>query len=1117
MRRTSKELRGIIATLLCLVLIIWFAPPANSQVTGATLSGTVTDASGAAVPGAQISIKNVATGVTRDLTVDSAGFYSAPNLAPGSYTVTVTAAGFSTLIRSGLTLTVGAQQQVNFPLQVGQVTQNVEVTGEAPTVELSSSEMSGTVDQKTVVDLPLNGRSWTDLAELTRGVSSVETTESGCSRGCGRQVAVNGARPTQNNYRVDGISIMDQFNSGPGTQLGGNLGVDAVQEFSVITNNYSAEYGKTSGGVINAITRSGVNQLHGTAFMFIRDEGFDARGPFDPATIPPFHRDQYGGSLGGPIKKDKMFFFGDYEGIGQVKTTSNVATVPSLNAHSGIIQYTTTPPSGCTVVTSTTCQLTVSPAIQEAMALFRSPNAGEIAGTDTGLYNFGANTVQNENFYFGRFDWTIGSKDKMDMTYNFDRNPQSSPDSLNLLQTDSIVSHHLATIEETHIFSSSVVNSARFGFARFASTGAIISQILNNVPAMTDPSLALVPGLKGSALFTISGITSSANTPGGVGSLNSSFSDFNSFQFYDDIFWTKGVHSIKFGGVVERDQENYINDTQPGGTFKFGSVSAFLNNLPSTVSSAIPGTLSPRSPRVTVYGAYMQDDWRIRPNLTLNIGLRYEMATVIKETNGKITTLLTPFDATPHTGDPYYPNSTKKNFEPRVGFAWDPFKNGKTSVRGGFGLFDVLPLLYENTSFGGQGAPFYELATKSLKTITDGCYPNLAPANCGGFSSLAGNPKTFRAVMIDQSGARNYVMQYNFDIQRQITPTVSASIGYMGSHGVHQPFRTDGLETVVPVLTSAGYIYPVGAKRFNDNWGNIRALFFLGESSYNGLVAEVDKKLSHGVQIGGAFTWSKSLDTSSSTQEGDGLFNSISSETWLPSLKLWNYGPSDYNIGRTLIVNTLWQVPGVKASNGFVKAVANGWQLSYIFKLNDGPPFTPTWGTGGDPAGTLSGDDWAFPNRVTGGDCSTLTNPGNITHYIKTQCFQIPQAPDMAYWTANCVQNPKSPISEVFPNCFNMRGNSGRNIANGPGLVNLDFSVFKNNYIPRISEVFNAQFRVEMFNIINHPNYAPPGVGFTTAIPVDVFSASGAATNPGTLLSTTNSPRQIQLALKIIF
>ncbi|MGH9680062.1 MAG: hypothetical protein ACRD4Y_08935, partial [Candidatus Acidiferrales bacterium] len=408
-----------------------------------------------------------------------------------------------------------------------------------------------------------------------------------------------------------------------------------------------------------------------------------------------------------------------------------------------------------------------------------------------------------------------------------------------------------------------------------------------------------------------------------------------------------------------------------------------------------------------------------------------------------------------------------------------------------------------------------------------GCFPTFA--TCGaekptsppgplGFSTLSGNPKTFRAVEVDQSGARNYIMQWNLDIQRQITPSLSASIGYVGSHGVHQPFRTDGLEQVIPITVDGLLVYPDaanGGTKFNNNFGNIRALFWMGESNYDALAVQVDKRMGHGVQISGAFTWSKSLDTSSSTQEGDGLYNSISSENWLPSLKALNYGPSDFNIPRNFSMNALWMIPDMKTSNAFAKIVTNGWQLNYILKINDGPPFTVTWGTGGDPSGILSNDDWSYPNRLTSNGCNTITNPGNIQHYVKTECFQVPQAPSMAFWTANCV-NTGNPL-QAYPNCFNVRGNAGRNIGYGPGLVNLDFSVFKNNYIPRISEQFNAQFRADFFNILNRPNFLPPGVGIGTAIPVDAFDSSGNPTNPGALLGTATPARQIQFALKLIF
>src|SRR3984893_14931477 len=287
------------------VLGIVLANQAYAQVSGGTLTGTVRDPSGGFIPNAQISVKDVATGVARKVTTDSAGFYTAPNLLPGDYTVSITVPGFSTEVRAGITLTVGAEQVVDVTMRVGQVTQTVEVTGEAPIVQLTSSTLGATVDATTVRELPLNGRSWTDLTNLQPGVVTAASHVGDNNRGFGAQVSISGARPQQNKYRLDGISINDYANGGPGSLLGGNLGVDAIQEFSVLTSNYSAEYGKSSGGVVNAMTRSGTNQLHGSAYEFLRNSALDARNFFDGTTVPPFKRNQFGASAGGPIRKDR--------------------------------------------------------------------------------------------------------------------------------------------------------------------------------------------------------------------------------------------------------------------------------------------------------------------------------------------------------------------------------------------------------------------------------------------------------------------------------------------------------------------------------------------------------------------------------------------------------------------------------------------------------------------------------------------------------------------------------------------------------------------------------------------------------------------------------------------
>src|SRR5260221_483066 len=329
--------QGVPFTLFVFVLYMFCASLMFAQVSGATLTGTVTDASGATIPQAQVVITNVSTGVTRNVTTDSAGFYTAPNLLPGTYEVRITATGFSTAVQKGISLTVGAQQALNITMQVGQVSQTVEVTTEAPTVELTSSTLSAQVSGATVRELPLNGRSCTDLANLQPGVitpgsSSLNEAQ---NRRFGAQISISGGRPQLNNYRLDGISINDYANGGPGSVLGGNLGVDAIQEFSVLTSNYSAQYSKTSGGVVNAITRSGTNQIHGSAYEFLRNSALDARRLFDGPKVPPFKRNQFGGALGGPIRRDHTFIFGDYEGIRQSLGTTQVNTVLSPAARTG--------------------------------------------------------------------------------------------------------------------------------------------------------------------------------------------------------------------------------------------------------------------------------------------------------------------------------------------------------------------------------------------------------------------------------------------------------------------------------------------------------------------------------------------------------------------------------------------------------------------------------------------------------------------------------------------------------------------------------------------------------------------------------------------------------------
>jgi outer membrane receptor protein involved in Fe transport len=1106
---------------LVLVLAGVFLVRAYAQVAGGALTGTVGDVSGAVIPDAQISLRNVATGFTRDMTSNNAGFFSAPNLLPGIYEVTISSPGFATQVRSGINLTVGAQQVLNITMQVGQVADKVEVTAEAPEVQLATSSIGAVVNSTTIRELPLNGRSWTDLATLEPGVAAIQTQlamgvgASRGNRGFGDQIAVAGARPQLNNYRLDGISINDYSNGGPGSVLGGNLGVDAIQEFSVLTSNFSAEYGRTAGGVINAVSRSGTNQFHGGVYEFLRNSALDAPNYFDKS-IPPFRRNQFGGQAGGAVRKDKLFVFGDYEGIRQSVGVTNVDTVPSVAARNGILC--SAPDVGpCTGPSPIPGG--VDPSAQKYLPFWPLPNGGIKAGTngDIGIFTFAGQQVISENFYTTRVDLKLSEKDSFAATYLGDVTPFSAPDTLDVVLLGSKTNRQIGTLEGTHIFSPALLNSVRFGFSRDGVLNDVGVSAIN--PLAADPSLAAIPGEFASQV-TVSQLTPFA---GGVNGNSHNRFYWNSFQEYDDAFLTHGNHSLKFGGAVERMQFNtYAAASDPSGLFSFGTLSDFLTNTPKRFAASFADTLTARGFRQTLFGLYIQDDWRARSNLTINLGLRWEMVTALNEVQGKLVNLVNITDAAPHLGSPLYENPTHRNFEPRVGFAWDPFHNGQTAVRGGFGVFDILPMVYQFFTPEFQAYPFFKVGT--VTNPASGSFFSGATSQLGAASNGLNH--------IEERPHRSYVMQWNLNVQRELMPNLTAMVGYVGSRGVHEPFVIDDLNIVIPTKTSAGYLFPnpVGTGAvLNQNFGSIKGIFYGGNSSYNALEASVQKKMSHGFQLQGSFTWAKSIDNSSSTASADQFSNSIASLPWydLSSTR----GLSDFSIGRTLVIDGTWQVPNFKSLSGPAAWIANGWELGAIYKVSDGVPFTATFGTDGDPQGINSGDPWAFPNRLTGPGCQSLVNPGNPNNYIKTECFSVPTAPcppgtdattcpfynGTASNGIGCDPTPPigpkgAPQAVPFPQCFNLRGNAGRNFLIGPGLSNLDFSVFKNISVSKISEELKVQFRAEFFNILNRANFAVP----VTPDHTDIFDSTGTPTGvAGLLTSTTTTAREVQFALKL--
>jgi Carboxypeptidase regulatory-like domain/TonB-dependent Receptor Plug Domain/TonB dependent receptor len=1164
---SSEKFSPKVAACFLVFAALAFSPSflltAHAQVAGATLSGTVMDQSGGFVPKAGISITNIATGITRTSTTSAAGFYSIPNLLPGTYQMKAAAPGFASQVQNDINLTVGEQQVLNFTLQVGQTTQTVEVSAEAPNVELASSSISAVINSTTVRELPLNGRSWTDLATLQPGVSAIQTQTDFAvggdrgNRGFGNQITVAGDRPEQNNYRLDGVSINDFNNAAPGSVLGGDLGVDAVQEFSVITSNVSAEYGRTSGGVINAITRSGTNQFHGSVYEFIRNDALDAANFFENAggiKKASFRQNQFGAGVGGPIRKDKFFIFGDYEGIRYSKGIPNSISVPSIAVRNGLLCSLCPPPKDPNnPQPGEQNQLKPNPAdpngtdangvdLKVKQYLPFWPVSTNIpAGTngDTASYTFTAQRVVTENFFTIRSDYKISGKDSLAATYLFDNTPYSSPDGLDAVLLNSSTRRQIVSLEETHTFGPTLVNSVRGGFSREYEVNDVGVSAINTLAK--DPSLAAIPG-QFAAHVTLSGID---QFTGGVDGNTTALYGWNSFQGYDDAFWTHGTHSLKFGGGVERQQLNRLTHTDPSGVFTFNTMADFLTNNPHRFTGEDFSTVRGQGLRQTIFGLYTQDDWRFRPNLTLNMGLRWEMSTAIQDYRGGIVNLINMTDPLPHCGTfvptscapggPLFGNATLHNFEPRVGFAWDPFRNGKTAVRGSFGIFDILPMAYQYIAAATKQFPFVSSAAfnPGPYTFYAGAFPQFPPLTGDGGNKKGGS-------FVEQYPHRSYIMQWNLNVQRELIGNLTAMVGYVGSRGVHEPFRTDDADIVLPTKTSAGYLYPqvdvLGnvfvpgvcnqidpngsdpsscnpPSKINPNYGQIHYLTYNGNSYYHALEVAVQKRMSRGVQFQTAFTWGKSLDTGSATGHGDQFSNSIS------SLPFYDLGAlrarSDFDIKRTLVFNFTWQVPSPTSLSGPAAWIANGWELGSIFKVSDGVPFTATWGTGGDPQGLSNSDDWAFPDRLNTPGCATLVNPGNPNNYIKTQCFTVPIAPNAPFWAANCDLAPPSLGGAVDPSslqCFNLRGNASRNLLTGPGTTNLDFSLFKNNPINRISESFNVQFRAEFFNVLNHANFAVPPIALNHT---DIFDGTGAPlSTAGVLTSTTTPGREIQFALK---
>jgi hypothetical protein len=833
--------------------------------------------------------------------------------------------------------------------------------------------------------------------------------------------------------------------------------------------------------------------------------------------IPPFKRNQFGGSGGVPIQKGHTFIFGDYEGLRQSLGVTTVNTVPSAAARSGQLS---------------TGTVTVDPAVARFLAAFYPlPNGPLSQNGNTGVFSFAAQEVTTENYFTVRFDHKFSDSDSVYVTYMRDASKTVQPGTFGELFSDVVSSRQVATVHEQHIFTPNFLNSAEVGFNRAVAIIGQVTSVLN--PNMSDHSLAFVPGGFAGRIESVPGLTDFGGAPTLQNLLPSARSVFwNSYQAGDDAVWTHGRHTVQFGAEVERMQDNILSTGNVNGAFRFDSLAEFLTNQPARFAGNVSLNLPEIGIRETRIGAYVQDDIRLKKTLTLNAGVRYEMLTVPTEAHGLTAILRNLSDQFPvcgiaHPGcngtGPLFANSTLRNFEPRLGFAWNP-RSGKTLLRGGFGIFDVLPLPYEFTLTFERAIPFVQ--TIVGVDLPAGTFPT------GAYQQLSGQTNAGAGYYADPVPKRNYVMQWNLSVARELSSTLALTVGYVGSRGVHQPYRMDNMVMVIPTLSSAGYLWPCGpngqpgvtcatgflpsgtpsnpvpSSVVNPNFGRINGTMWQANSFYDAMQVDVAKRVSHGIQFHGAYTWGKSIDTLSATEADDAFPNGLFNQLFFDQRT--SRGVSDFNVAQTAVVSFTWELPSPRTDSKILGWTLGGWQLGGLYKIATGQPFTPI--LGGDPAGTKLDETGELPSFVSGCNPvnSNFKKDGASPIYINPSCFVLPQAtPAIAAMCQPFGQASGSPIAGT---CANLHGNLGRNIVIGPGLSKLDFSVFKNNYIRRISESFNAQFRAEVFNILNRANFGSPTDNLA------VFDESGQRIqSAGLLTSTQTTSRQIQFALKLIW
>jgi Carboxypeptidase regulatory-like domain/TonB dependent receptor len=1099
----AKKAILVLGAVVCVCVL---ALSAFSQVNTGTISGVVQDSSGASIAGAMVTIKNVDTGATRVLTSDVAGRYVAPVLPVGNYDVQAQQPGFQTEVRNGITLTVGREEVINLTLRVGQTAEEVTVTAEAPVIETTTAAMSSLVDQRTIRDLPLNGRSYDQLALLQPGVVTVGAGQASAAFdfGTGTRFNVNGSRAYANTFLLDGTDIADHANGTPGGAAGTNLGVDGVQEFKINTSVSPAEYGRSSGGVISAVTRSGTNNLHGSAFEFIRNNAFDSLGYFDQTahggndTIAPYRRNQFGGSLGGPIKKDKTFFFGTYEGLRQGNGTNISAEVPTAQTLQGILpakvvqdscaatktQSFCNPATGTPLTTicptgAATCTLGVNPAVKPFLNLFQAPSPGPTAdlGDGTGFYIAAPTQVTSENYFMTRLDHQITENMRIFARYSFDKDRNVLPN----FQGSAIADEHdvahrdYSTIQVNNTLRPTLLNSFRFAFNRtFQNFDDILSTDLSGLPN----GGSFVTGEQfGTISFGSQGLSQQPLNFLGVDNGAPREYWYNNYQWGDDLTWVRGAHALKFGVNIERIQDNEITSSNSRGDYTFLDVPGFLVGTPIRFDAPPPGADAYRGLRETMFGVYAQDDFKVTQRLTLNLGLRWEAITNPRDANGKMANLLHLTDSAPTVLTDSYFSVAKKEFQPRVGFAWQLNGSGTSVLRAGFGIFNDHILPYSYVALASGTPPFFT----TLSDLTNPIFP--VDTNLTAGPSPPPQFNVFPATLKEPSKT-----QYTLSLQQQVMKNTVLEVAYIGSESHHLQ-RNGELNPAAPL--SPG-VFPTKFKqsnRINPLFASLTASEFDGNADYNALQVIVRRRSVSGLQYQIFYTYSHSIDTKSTIAGGESRQEPNTVLDFLNPGR--DRGRSSFDARHNVVPTITYPFP-FKFQNRALSAIAGGWVVNGIGTFRTGEPFTGRVGSNL----SANGDRWA-PDRPN-------LNPGfsnDPTRGVSAGCTigKTVIAAGAPLGTPDLWYDPcafSKPAAGTY-------GNLGRNTLTGPPLYNVDFSADKGF---KITEAMNLQFRAEIFNLLDEAHFYVPGF--------NVFAGSA-----GHITRLISSPggRLVQFGLKLAF